>query len=232
MPSVSIIIPAFNEEKYLPRTLESIAKQTVAPLEVIIANNNSTDDTEKIAKHYGCKSFLVTKQGYVYALSEGMHTARGDVIAVVDADTVLSKNWVEVIARTFVNDDVVAATGSIIINDTSFLSKINNFLYSLFLQVNFLIGFPHLVGFNFAVRRSIFEKAGGLNTKYIMGPDVELGLRMKKYGKVVFAKDMVDSPSMRRWEKNPPKTFYEYAKSYIYTVWFRRPAPVKQSIIR
>jgi len=62
--------------------LKVLVFQTVKPLEIIIANNNSTDATEDIAKKHGCRVLPVSTQGYVYALSEGMNSAKGDVVAI------------------------------------------------------------------------------------------------------------------------------------------------------
>jgi len=231
-PRVSVVIPAYNEEDTIKNCLRSLGSQTKKPLEVIVANNNSTDRTGSIAHEYGASALLVKEQGYVFALRAGMDNARGDVIAVVDADTVVATNWIETIMRTFEDSSVVGATGSIKIKDERILSKINNAVYKYFLIINFYFNTPHLVGFNFAVRKNSLNQIGGLDTRYKMGPDVELGLRLKKVGKVIFVNEMLVYPSMRRWEENPVKTFIEYARSYIFTIWFKRPAGVKQKVIR
>jgi len=51
-PNISIIIPAYNEERYLGRCLDAIAAQSVRPYEVIVVDNNSSDDTAKVAQRY------------------------------------------------------------------------------------------------------------------------------------------------------------------------------------
>ncbi len=231
-PTISVVIPAYNEEKYLPKALESIKKQTISPLEIIVADNNSTDNTASIAKTAGAKVVPVKDQGNVYAMKGGMDAAKGDIIAGVDADTVVASDWLEVIRDVFSDDKVVAVTGGIHIKDKSPFSRINDFLYFIFLQVNFWIGLPHLVGFNFAVRRETYHKIGGMNTSYEMSSDVELGLRLKKYGKVVLVKKMQVAPSMRRWEKGFVKTTIQYMRGYIYTALLRKPVPLKQEVVR
>lgn len=230
--TISVVIPAFNEEKYLPQTLESIKKQSVTPLEIIVADNNSTDKTASIAKAAGCRVVPVKEQGNVYAMKSGLDAALGDIIAGVDADTVVSPNWLEIIEETFRNERIVAVTGAIDINDQSSFRKIKDYLYLWFLQFNFWVGLPHLVGFNYAVRRVTYHKIGGINTRYEMSSDVELGLRLKKYGKVILVKKMRVAPSMRRWENNAVKTFVQYARGYIYTVLLRKPFSDKQEIVR
>lgn len=232
LPRVSVVIPAFNEEKNLIACLKALTSQTLPPYEIIVANNNSTDKTGSIALEHGAKALLVIKQGYVFALKSGMSSTNGDVVAVVDADTVVASNWIEIISKVFSNTDVVGATGSIHIRDKRLLSKFNSAIYKYFLVVNFWFNTPHLVGFNFAVRKSSLDQIGGLDTRYEMGPDVELGLRLKKIGRVIFVDNMVVYPSMRRWAENPIKTFIEYTRSYVWTIWLKKPASVKQKVIR
>ncbi len=230
--TISVVIPAFNEEKYLPAALESLKAQSFTPFEIIVADNNSTDKTSEIAKSYGARVVPVRQQGNVYAMKGGLDAARGDVIAGVDADTVVAPDWLEVIQKTFSDSHIVGATGSIGIAEKSPFTRLNNFLYMIFLQINFWVGIPHLVGFNFAVRRETYHKIGGMNTSYEMSSDVELGLRLKKYGKIVLVKKMKVAPSMRRWEKNGLRTLVQYTRGYVYTALLRKPVPLKQEIVR
>lgn len=232
LPTISVVIPAFNEEKYLPETLKSLKNQSYPPFEIIVADNNSTDRTKEIAKSFGARVVPVKDQGNVYAMKGGLDAAEGDVIAGVDADTVVFPNWLEVIADAFSDPLVSGATGSIKIADKSWMTPLNNLFYLVFLQVNFWFGVPHLVGFNYAARRKTYQKIGGINLEYTMSSDVELGLRLKQYGKVVLLRQMVVSPSMRRWQKNGLRTFIQYMKGYLFTVILKKPIPFKQEIVR
>ena len=65
-----------------------------------------------------------------------------------------------------------------------------------------------------------------------MSPDIDLGLRMNKKGKVVLVNDMNVVTSFRRWSNNPLDAFWTYLKGYLWSVWLRRPPPVKQNVIR
>jgi glycosyltransferase involved in cell wall biosynthesis len=233
LPRVSVVIPAYNEEKYLPQALSSLRQQSHKDFELLVVDNNSTDATKDIARKFGATVITEDRQGYVYALSRGLREAKGDVVAVMDADTRAFPSWVATIQKLFVDQEVVAATGAI---RTSQLFSLGHFLidglYSLFLLLNFCIGKPHLSGFNFAVRREALEKAGGMNVQFTMSPDVDLGLRMKQYGKVVYAHSMVVLCSTRRFEGNALNTFLDYAKGYWYAVWLRKPPPVRQVAVR
>lgn len=233
LPRISVVIPAYNEEKYLSYALSSLQKQTLRDFELIVVDNNSTDKTKDIAAHFHAKIITEDHQGYVYALSRGLREATGDVIAVMDADTKAFPSWLATIQKAFADKHVVAATGAIKTSETFSLANFCiDTLYSLFLLINFLIGKPHLSGFNFAVRRNVLEKAGGMNERFTMSPDVDLGLRMKQYGKVVYTHSMVVLCSTRRFEGNAIKTFLDYATGYWYAVWLRKPPPVRQVAVR
>ena len=90
---ISIIIPTFNEEKYLPKLLNCIKKQTYKNYEVIIADANSKDKTKAIAKKYGCK----TVKGGLPAVgrNNGAKIAKDGILLFLDADVQFDKNFLE-----------------------------------------------------------------------------------------------------------------------------------------
>src|SRR5262245_36697630 len=95
-PRLSIVIIAFNEEKHIGPCLEAIAHQTVAPDEVIVVDNNSTDRTVQIASSYPfIKVIHETEQGMIPARNTGLDAAKGDLLARIDADTRIPPQWVE-----------------------------------------------------------------------------------------------------------------------------------------
>ena len=92
---LSIIIPALNEEKYLPLLLKEIKKQNFADdLEIIVADAGSEDKTVEIAKNYGCK--IVQGGLPARGRNEGAKIAQGDIFLFMDADNIyLPKNFLE-----------------------------------------------------------------------------------------------------------------------------------------
>lgn len=103
-PYISVIIPAFNEEAFLPRCLESLQAQKNAPnFEVIVVDNNSSDDTIQVAKHFKVKVMNEPKAGVVHARNAGLQAARGEIIVSTDADTYFSESWLAYIGDFFVN---------------------------------------------------------------------------------------------------------------------------------
>lgn len=94
--SVSIVIPAYNEEDHLRACLLSIQQQTVQPAEVIVVDNNSTDATVSIAAEFPfARTVNEKQQGIFYARNAGFEAATSDIIGRIDADTVLPPDWVE-----------------------------------------------------------------------------------------------------------------------------------------
>lgn len=235
MKKISVVISAYNEEKSLPKCLDAIINQTFPrqDYEIVVVDNNSKDKTAEIAKSYGARVIKEQKQGNTYAVSTGLNNAQGEIIASTDSDTVVAHNWLEVIYKGFEDKQVVGATGNAYTHSkNSIFDSFSKIFYKYFLKFNFLIGKAHFSGFNFAVRKSVFDQIGGIDEKFIMSPDVDLGLRMNKKGKVVFLNDMNVVTSFRRWQDNLLDAFWTYFKGYIWSVWLRKPPPVKQTIVR
>jgi len=89
MPKVSVVVPAYNEEEAIGKTLEEIhnaLKDTDISYEIIVVDNNSTDRTGEIARSLGAKVVVERKQGYGNAYKCGLKKASGDLISTGDAD--------------------------------------------------------------------------------------------------------------------------------------------------
>jgi glycosyltransferase involved in cell wall biosynthesis len=110
---VSIFIPAYNEERYLNIVLDSVAAQTTTPDEVIVVDNNSTDGTAAIARSYRfVKLVSEQQQGKGHASHRGFLTAQSELVARIDADTILEPDWIETALQYFsTHDEVAAITG-------------------------------------------------------------------------------------------------------------------------
>ena len=230
---VSVVIPAYNESKYIEIPLKGLSNQTFKDFEIIVADNNSTDNTIAIARKYGARVINVPQQGAVFAYNGGMNEAKGEIIVNIDADTQPPTNWLETIVNALKPHDVVAVTGTAQLKTSSkMLDEIWKFLYTLFIGANFLIGKPHVSGFNFAVKKKSFKQVGGMDTRYLMSFEVDLGLRLHKIGKVIFLKNLCVVTSNRRFGKDTLQALVEYTKGYIYTVWLRKPFYLKQGVIR
>jgi cellulose synthase/poly-beta-1,6-N-acetylglucosamine synthase-like glycosyltransferase len=109
---VSLVIPAYNEESYLRPCLEAAAAQDIPFFEIIVVDNNSTDKTAEIARTFpGVRVVGETRQGKVYARNAGFTAARGDIIARIDADTILPPEWNGTLQDIFAESDTDAVSG-------------------------------------------------------------------------------------------------------------------------
>ena len=88
--TLSIVIPAYNEENYLRACLDSIAAQTVMPDKVIVVDNNSTDKTVALARSYDFVTLVHERQQHQsFAQATGFNLASSDIIGRIDADSIL-----------------------------------------------------------------------------------------------------------------------------------------------
>src|SRR3989304_4870044 len=110
---ISVVIPAYNEERNLPKCLSSLRNQTFPHFEIIVVDNNSWDKTAEIARLFGARVVYETIQGMTPARERGFREAKGPIIARTDADTILTPNWLYQIYREFQKDPSLSAvTGS------------------------------------------------------------------------------------------------------------------------
>ena len=104
MPLVSVIIPIYITEKFLPLCINSVLNQTLTDIEVLLVNDGSTDGSGKICDEYACKDQRIQvihtlSQGVSHARNQGLETAKGEYIAFMDSD-----DWIEtVMIALFIN---------------------------------------------------------------------------------------------------------------------------------
>jgi len=198
MSKVSVIIPAFNEEKYIKYVEEGLRMQTFKDFEVIVVDGGSTDRTREIARKFA-KVILEKRKGIGLGRNTGAKNAKGSILVFIDADTKPSPQLISVYANAF-KDGVIAATGPILPLEKSSkrIEMGYKFVSILFVKIAILIGKPSLVGSNFAVRRAAFEKVGGFNEKFATYEDWDLSNRLKKLGKIVYIDNAIVHTSTRR----------------------------------
>ncbi len=103
---ISIIIPAYNEERYIARCLDSVAAQVYEPYEVIVVDNGSTDKTAAIARQYPFVNVVSEpRRGRAFAQTTGFDTATGDIVARIDVDAIMPTDWTARIADYFARPD-------------------------------------------------------------------------------------------------------------------------------
>jgi peptidoglycan-N-acetylglucosamine deacetylase len=192
---ISVVIPALNEEKYLPNCLKSLRNQDyTGPYEIIIADNGSIDETARIARYFGARVVpCPEKKSALYARQIGADSAQGDVIAQADADTIYPHDWLSRIANRFEkHTEVVAITGRFTYTEPPWWASIE---YGLRNGVNSLtvpiFGRPLVIsGATFAFRRQTFLALGGYHGITYAPDQWGIAGRLSKMGKVSYDKDL------------------------------------------
>ena len=112
LPTVSVVIPVRDDAERLRTCLAALTRQSVAPLEVVVVDNASSDDSAAVAREFGARVVHEDRVGIPSAAATGYDAARGAVIARCDADSVPPRRWVERIARTLADPELDAVTGT------------------------------------------------------------------------------------------------------------------------
>jgi glycosyltransferase involved in cell wall biosynthesis len=227
---ISIVIPAYNEAKYLKRTIDHVLMYKDQSLpEIIVVDNNSTDNTFEIARSFPMvKVFKEPKKGVAFARQKGFLESKGDIVAFLDADTSISENWFRQITKEFENNPrLVCLSGPWGCFDVGVFYKISIFLYWLFLAMPsyFFIGYM-AVGGNMAIRRHALESVGGFDeTIAFYGDDTDIARRLNKIGKVKFSLNFRVSASGRRFKgQGMINTGFLYVVNFLSEVFLHRPA--------
>jgi len=196
---ISIIIPALNEENYLPKLLDSINRQAYKDYEIIVADANSKDSTVKIARKYGCK---VVKGGGLPGISRnrGVKTAKGDILLFLDADSVIGKDFLADAVKEMENRNLDAA-GTFLkplsnkIIDRIFLGIFNFWTYAT------QAFYPNACGSGIFCKRWLHEKIKGFDEEIKLSEDMDYVKRAGKLGKFGIIRNPKVIYSMRRYDR-------------------------------
>lgn len=220
--TVSIVIPAYNEEGYLEACLNAVAAQTVKPLEVIVIDNNSTDKTVAIAKRFSFVSLVHERQqGVTYARDRGFNLAKGDIIGRIDADTALPPDWVATATQLMTHRPHLAAVSG----PTGFYDLphpgVSLWLTKVIRTSLFYGGKKdsrYLFGSNMLIRRSAWQGvAGKVCHESGLHEDNDLAIHLDKAGlEVGYTNQLTTNISVRRTDV-PPRDTLPYAFSEYHT---------------
>ena len=218
---VSIVIPAYNEEKNIGKCLEAFLRQkTKHKFEIILVDNNSRDRTIEIASQFKKKLHIKIihemQKGRGAARKKGFNQAKGEIILSTDADTIVPLDWIEKLTLPFKDEKIIAVTGTAKIDDCSqFINSLYNQSQPLLMKgYKTIFGYYWLHGFNFAIRKSTYKRSKGFNKKLNGQEDLDLGYKIKNYGKVKLAEEITVQSSGRRFKKHPMKGAFMYLKSF------------------
>jgi glycosyltransferase involved in cell wall biosynthesis len=201
--SVSIVIPVYNEEDYLDACLSALEKQTERPDEVIVVDNDSTDGSLATARRYSFVRIVSEpRRGRIFAQNAGFAAAKSDVIARIDADTVLPPEWVALVKEAFKSrPDAAAVTGGPRFYDTPLAGLIDSAQVLLYQRLQKLLTGTYILwGANMAVRREAWLKVRSeLSERTDIDEDIDLSFCLHKHGlRVCYLRNLRAGASLQR----------------------------------
>lgn len=200
---ISVVIPTYNEERYIERCLQSLVNQTLNrdEFEIVVVDGGSADRTVELAEGYADIVIQQESKGVGGARNDGVEVSRGELIATTDADIILPEDWLARICTDFESKNVVCVYGPI--NPIEDIFKYQ-FLIGLFNKVAYLLArmrvFYATLGSNTAFRRRTFLQIGGYSD-LPAGDDYEIALRLKRAGRIYYDPVLYVDFSMRRMEQ-------------------------------
>jgi cellulose synthase/poly-beta-1,6-N-acetylglucosamine synthase-like glycosyltransferase/peptidoglycan/xylan/chitin deacetylase (PgdA/CDA1 family)/spore germination protein YaaH len=191
-PLVSVVVPAYNEERVIINTINSLLASDYENFEIVVVDDGSSDDTYKIVRDTYAdepKVAVFTKEngGKAEALNFGWRVAKGDVIIALDADTLFQTQTISALAHRFADKTIGAVAGNAKVgNRINIVTKwqaleyitSQNFDRRAFASLNCITVVPGSVG---AWRRSILEEAGGFSSD-TLAEDQDLTIQVRKLG--------------------------------------------------
>ncbi len=183
IPIISLIIPAYNEEAYLPALLESANRARMTfdagtkAVELIVVDNASSDRTTEVAKTFGARVVREDRRIIAAVRNAGAKAARADILAFVDADSVVHPQIFNAIHKRYQRGGIIAGGSGV---------RLPRMSLPLILTYSVMLPYIWLTGMDTGVvfcRRDDFEAIGGYNESRLFAEDVEFLLALKRRGR-------------------------------------------------
>ena len=226
LPSVSIVIPAYNEQDTIKACVVAALDQTVPAVEIMVVDNKSTDGTAAVVRAlqaaYPEAPIVYMKQdaeqGLIPTRNFGLDRAQGEVIGRIDADSVLEPNWVEEVQKAFADPQVAACTGPVIYYDMP-LRRFGHIADDALRRALIRIASEYhlLFGSNMAIRATAWQQVRAevcLDPEDELHEDVDLSIHLHQHKlKIAYSSEMVTGMSARRIDDSP-REYYSYVMRF------------------
>jgi len=232
---ISFVVPAHNEEVLIEKCLRAILAETSCTkceAEIIVVNNASSDNTRHIALSVpGVTVVDEPIKGLVNARRAGYMASHGELIANIDADTIIPQGWLDKVLTEFAKaPNMVALSGPYIYygvpERVRFVAALFYKTSFVFYSLNRLFKVGSMIqGGNFVVRRSAMQAIGGFNMDFsFYGEDTDLARRLSKVGDVKFSFQLPAFSSGRRLAgEGLLMTAWHYSINFIWATFMKRP---------
>lgn len=192
---ISVVIPTYNSEKTILKTLKGLKNQTYKDFEVIVVDDGSNDKTieiiEDFKKEFNLKLIKQEHTGPAFARNLGAKNSRGEIILFTDADCIPDTNWVKEMIKPFENKETVGVSGTYeTLNKGSIIARFEGYeIEKRHEKMKKAERIDFIGTYSAAYRKEIFEKFNGFDTSFptASGEDPELSFRLAEAGyKMVF----------------------------------------------
>ena len=227
---ISLIIPAYNEEAVIGRCVGAAIKNSNGRFkEIIVVDNASTDRTAEIARSYpGVIVVREDRKGTGNARQTGFEHCHGEIVAYLDADSIIPEDWVDKIEYHFSRDPKIVFLSGAYRYHRDEVKRYPAWLldaiwwFSLFAY--WTTGYVGNTG-NCAIRASALREVGGFDRSILFyGDDTDISRRLHKIGKTIWSLDFYNYSSPRRFEEQGIfNTYFFYLLNYWWPVLFHRP---------
>ncbi len=197
-PRISVIVPTWNEAKYLPTFFESLRHQTIPPDEVLVADSGSSDGTPDVARAAGATVLEGERRGPGEGRNRGARAAAGDVLLFVDADCRLPPHLIESVFLALGDPDVVGGATGFAPAGGRRVERSLFYLANAYQRAMTIWGIPHNAGYCFFFRKAAFEALGGIREDLVLNETHDLAIRSRSIGRFVILPIVVET-SMRRF---------------------------------
>jgi glycosyltransferase involved in cell wall biosynthesis len=187
LPMISVVIPVYNEEQEISHLLDSLMALDWPRdrLEILCVDNQSTDRTLEILQSYPITVLREPIPGPYAARNTAIRQAQGELIALTDADCVVSPTWLTELWQAFDGPDIGAVGGSLVPRTIS--NYVDYFEGCVFKSPNHSVGTdrikPYVVTANVMYRKAVFDELGLFDQENFSGPDVEMSWRVVQSGR-------------------------------------------------
>lgn len=239
---LTIAIPAYNEEAYLPECLACIlrcieGRTNRQEIELLVVDNGSTDRTAAVVRNFPAFRLVrEPRKGLTRARQRALQEARGDILAFVDADTHMPAGWIDRMMEPFcTNSRTVCVSGPYRYFDLPPMKQgLVKLYWLLAAQPVYACTRYMAVGGNFAARTEALRFIGGFDTSIAFyGEDTNIARRLKVCGDVVFDMQLVMETSGRRLAAEGfVRTAVRYAANFLSEAVLKRPVTTGYRDIR
>jgi len=212
MVKFSVVIPTYNEAKYISQTLCALKNQTFKDFEIIVKDGQSRDETVRIAKKFTKKVVSIRDFSAGDARNQGAQHADGDIIVFMDADTVLPPETLSRFCALMGDEGVVGASCRKVPQSSSIGDHLLYEFVNISTFVSAMMGLGGAHGNCMIIKRAVFERIGGFNPNIIVAEEQELVRRASKFGRYVFLLDHCVFENPRRLQK--------WGRLRLYSAWF------------